>query len=1302
MRILSAIVSFLLVFLCFLTVSAAEKQTIYFRHLGVTEGLTNNCISSIVQDRRGNLWIGTKDGLNRFDGNNVKTYKNQHGLYGGLPNNAVTALLVDKSGKLWVGTSNGLSEYLSREDKFVPVPGIEGHIYCLSEGTDGKIWVAIGENSTIACLNSTSKQVKLFNLEESVIGGNSAFHSIAIEESGSMWIGTFGEGLFFSKDSLNTIVPYSDSRTGTCPYDNDRINFLKIFDDGYLYVGSYQNGAKVIAIENHNLSDVLLKDEQGKPLICRSILKTQEGKLLIGGETGLQLIDGKDITHMTRLYTDNNSLSDNAIYSLFQDTYGGIWVGSYFGGVDYSLSPFSLFSRYQPTSKDSKLMGKRIGELCEDDYGIIWIGTDDAGLNSFDPKTKQFSYFEPSIEFTNINGLCMVDGMLWVGTYANGIKVVNPKTRQLVKSYVKGENSSNLVDDIIFSIIKSDDGEVYIGTPLGIQKYDKQKDCFTLFGPPYFAYFLKIDSRSNLWAGSFYDGLFKINRETGEYINYRTPDLPSNEIRYVFEDSERSLWFLTGGGGFCQYDESTDTFIPYNTSNGYPCDIALRMEESSDGTLWISTTVGLISFRKTTGEYRLFTVEDGLPSNQFNYQSSFKSKDGTLYFGSIEGLVSFYPSRLPEKKIIPSPYISDIKVGGKQIPVNESGIVLKPGHEIISINTALPSLHKTWSWKIEYKMNGIDAKWNPLEQFQVINYDNLAPGNYSFSIRAISSTFGEEVVETLSITILPYWYQTIWAILLFVALLCLSVYFAVRIVKWKNYNQYQFRLAEMRRASEENLYESKLSFYTDVAHEIKTPVTLIIGPLEDIMKKKISDKEIVEDLQLIKKNSNKLTDLINQLLDFRKVEKSGYKLHLSRFNISPIIENIAKSFSFQAKENGIKISVSLPDNDVIADIDQDLFCKIISNIVSNGIKYSSSFLNIILGYDTGSEFFTITSINDGDVIPDDMREDIFKPFVRYHKSDTKNVYGTGIGLILARKLAELHGGSLKMKDSEKNNVFVLSMPVKQNTTASIDNDQSYVTEAAANLSDTSILVVEDNIDMLTFIKRQLCKEHMVFEARNGKEALSVLESQDITIVISDYMMPVMNGIDLCKAIKSDIKYSHIPFILFTANNSDSAKIEALSSGVDSYIEKPFNIEYLKASILSICQNRENLKRLYSQKSLETVSQMAANDAEKQFLEQLNSIIAENYSNPDFRLEDIGDMMNMSKSNFYRKIKGVMDMTPNDLLRFERLKKAAELLQQKKYRINEVCYMVGFNSPSYFDRCFQKHFGLTPKEYISRD
>ena len=1319
---------------CFFITIFCQAQSVeehyYFKNLSIRNGLSQNTVNAILQDRKGFMWLGTKDGLNRYDGLSFRKFKHDAANPRSIGNSFITSLYEDFNGNIWVGTDAGVYIYYPEKEAFeefdcqsLEKTRIERSVSMIAGDKQGRVWIAV-EAQGMFCYDARQKLLRNYPLSE--ISSN--IKCFTFDSGGTLWLGFYGDGLYYSKDNLATVHPYGSPEDGKREFEGGVIT--KIVQGNYncLYIGSVKEGVSELNLTSGQVRNLLAIDESGESIFCRDLLPYSDNELWIGTESGIYIYNLRtaQFIHLRASLYDSYSLSDNAIYALYKDREEGLWIGSYFGGVDYYPRQYTYFAKYYPKNIANSLHGKRVREFCRADDGTLWIGTEDGGLNHFNPKTKEFHFFEPSAGFTNIHGLCMDGSHLWVGTFSKGLRVIDTRTGVVLRTYTEGHTPHSLNDNSIFSICRTSAGEIYLGTLFGLLRYNRTQDNFDcipeLNGK--FVYDIKEDSYGNLWLATYANGAYCYDVSARRWKNYvfdaeDEKSLPYDKVLSVFEDSYRQIWLTTQGGGFCLFHPDTETFTRYGLKDGLPNDVVYQIVEDDDRFLWLTTNNGLVRFDPKTMEMKVFSTANGLPTNQFNYRSGFKDEAGNIYLGSINGFVAFDPRTFAENRQVPAVAITDFLLFNKEVSVGETDsplkssitfsdkVVLTADQNSFSFRIAALSYQAPRMNKLMYKLEGFDEGWLTIGESPLVTYSNLGYGDYVFKVKASNSDgVWTEQETSLHLSILPPFYLSGWAYCFYVlffmgCLVCVIFYF-----KRRNYRKQHRQMEMLEQEKEREVYHAKIDFFTNVAHEIRTPLTLIKGPLENIILKKEVDSETKEDLYIMKQNTERLLNLTNQLLDFRKTETRGFRLNFTECDVVAVLRETYFRFTSLAKQKGLDFILELPQECFMADVNQEALTKIISNLLNNGVKYASTYLRISL--ETDEKVFHIRTFNDGEMIPDTMKEEIFKPFVRLDKEDEVTT-GTGIGLALSRSLAELHQGSLMMEKGEEVNCFCLTLPVNQDSTITLSAENvSQVEENSCGWeqeeTDTKekkpmILVVEDNPDMLAFIRKQLTTEYSVLTAMNGIEALAVLDNHYVNLVVSDVMMPQMDGFELCKTIKSDLSYSHIPVVLLTAKTNIQSKIEGLELGADAYIEKPFSVEYLLANISSLIHNREKLRQTFAKSPFVAANTMALTKADEEFIWKLNDIIQANLHNPEFSMEDMADALKMSRSSFYRKIKGVLDLSPNEYLRLERLKQAAQLLKEGKSRVNEICYTVGFNSPSYFSKCFLKQFGVLPKDFI---
>lgn len=1306
--------------LCMFTLHAQSNIHYYFKTLDIKDGLSQNTVNAILQDKQGFMWFGTKDGLNRFDGLSFRIFKKEESDLG---NNFITALYEDKEGCIWVGTDTGVFVYDPMLDTFTRfdiisntgntieravtmIGGDEYNNIWISADSQGLFCYSPHDNLLINCLQKDKYGNKLANVTRFWFNGDTC------------WVSLYDDNLYYTVDNFKTtLYPFKDA-DGYEPFKGDIINTRIAGPHNCMYIGS-SNGlteinlttGKVRRLLNYYVRDLQFKSDQ---------------ELWVGTESGLYIYDlvNENITHLTASdEEDSYALSDNAIYSLFRDNEGGMWIGSYFGGVNYYPRQWTYFEKFYPRAGIQKF-GRRVREFCESNDGTLWIGTEDKGLFNFDPATGKIEPFQHPLIYHNIHGLCLDGDYLWVGTFSGGLNRIDLRTKQL-KHYQKGVGINSLDANNIFSIYRTTTGDLWIGTTSGLLLYNRSTDDFTRIPEltNVFVYKILEDFNGNIWLATYSNGVFRYDINKKEWKNFtyqsnNSTSLPYDKVIGIYEDSQKRLWFTTQGAGFCRFNPQTDDFTRYDMSKGFPCNIIYKMLEDNLTNFWLTTNNGLVCFNPDTNYIRVYTTANGLLSNQFNYQSGYKDKKGHLYFGSINGFIGFNPATFVENKIIPPVVITDFFLFNKRLPVNRDDSPLKKNitysedieldadQNSFSFHVAALSYQAPEMNQLVYKLDGFDQEWYTVGRNTLINYSNLPYGTYQFRLKGSNSdgkwNEGERI---LKIHICPPFYLSTWAYILYLLLLLFSIAGIIYYFRKRNQQKHQQTMDKFERDKERELYTAKIDFFTNVAHEIRTPLTLIKSPLENVLISKSVPGEIRDDLEIMDLNTSRLLDLVNQLLDFRKTETQGFKLNFINCNISEILQQTLLRFTPLARQKRLEFTIDCPEQ-LHASVDREGLIKIISNLFSNAVKYSETYIHVRLLPDTAKGTLLLSVCNDGNIIPLDMREKIFEPFIQYKDGMSQKVSGTGIGLALARSLAEFHDGTLCMDNSIEQNCFLLTLPVSHEYTITVLKDDRETPDVLKEELQTvqkqnryTVLIVEDNSEMLSFVVKQLSSTYLVLTATNGIEALNILENHTVNLVISDIMMPEMDGLELCDHIKSDINYSHIPIILLTAKTTIQSKIDGLKSGADAYVDKPFSVEYLKVCVSNLLTNREKLHAAFAHSPFVQTNTMAMTKADEAFLKTLNDITMANMQNPNFSLDDMASLLNMSRSSLNRKIKGLLDMTPNDYIRLERLKKAAQLLKEGECKVNEICYMVGFNTPSYFTKCFQKQFGILPKDFV---
>lgn len=1330
--------------------SFAQEKRYYFHHFDVNSGLTDNSVFSIFQDSQGFMWFGTKDGLTRYDGNSWKNYNSDSkgNPDEKLGNNFVYFITESQDSTLWVGTAEGLYLFDRKKEKFRHFTDstengsqIGGTISSIAMDQSGDMWIA----SYIGLFRYHTKEerLELFahdpNSPGSIPQGN--VNTVKIDEKNEIWAAITGRGVVRFIPSSSTFVHFIDEENKLA---QDIVQGLQDWGE-FMIIATKNAGIKKLEKSSGVITDLLSTDENGSPLFVREMFPISKNELGVGTESGLFIYDfvKKSYQHIHQNHNDPNALSDNAIYSIWKDSEGGLWVGTYFGGVNYLPNQPTKFDKYYPIADQNTLTGKRVREIIGGPDGKMWIGTEDAGLNLFDPKTDTFTHYpignsNRELSYHNIHGLAMRGDELWAGTFSQGLNVLNTKTG-IVRKYFSKTPNAGLHSDDFFSILVDRSNKIWVGSTAGLFLYEDEKDHFQHIPEIeyIFIYDMVEDQDGMIWLATYNNGLIRYNPFSREKKSYLPdPTNPGSLLHYsvvdVFIDSKQQLWVATSGGGFAKYNNQNDSFKSYSLAKGFPTNTYYNIVEDDQRFLWITSNKGLLQFDPVNETFQLFDRKNGLKTSGFNYQSGYKADDGTLYFGSLDGFIAFNPSQFESYNFQPPLVFTGIQLFNQEIPITSDGILteaitftekitLTANQNSLSFDIASLGFTKAMNQNIRYRMSGFQKEWQNLNENQKIFYSYLPPGDYELIVQS-NPTLGNAIPQEakLKLVILPPFYKTTWAYAVYFILMVLFAYWLITLYKNRVNNRHQVQLNLLEAEKEKELYEAKIEFFTNITHEIRTPLTLIKGPLEDILtKEKPIESGVKSNLLIIEKNTNRLIDLSNQLLDFRKTEQRGFKLSFLKTEISGIIDELFIRFKGTASQSGLNFSMKKSISTFFADVDKEAIIKILSNLLINALKNAESMIHIHLNYDPAqSSYFKIEISNDGPLIPPHFAKKIFEPFFQIDENNTSNTkQGTGLGLPLAKSLAEMHHGALTLETDPELNKFVLELPIKQKDAIHLEeetesalviksgqeNEQLNEAEDKAKKRSSlpAILLAEDNKDLLKFLGEKLKGKYVIHKAQNGLIALEILKREPIDLVISDVMMPEMDGYKLCEHIKSDLATSHIPVVLLTAKNNINAKITGLEMGADVYLEKPFSLEFLYLQIKNLLKHRDQIKKAFASLPLVNSDTIAHSKADEEFLKKINEAILGNIENELFGVSELADQLHMSQSSLLRKIKGISELTPNGYIRLVRLKKSAELLNEGMHSIAEISEMVGFNSPSYFTKCFQKHFGELPKDFVKK-
>lgn len=1300
-------------------------ERLYFQHLGVDEGLSQNTVWCITQDSRGLMWFGTKDGLCYYDGYRFVQLRND-GRKGSLGNGFIRALHSDGD-QLWVGTDAGLYIYDCRKESFsrfsASTPegvSIVGEVNAIEKDREGQVWIGVNWQGLFR-YNPSDGSLKLFRHvdgDPTSIASDNVWSICTDAMRGQIHVGLLDGGL--SVLDVYTEKFRSFSITSDPRGKND-VYTVRKGSDNELLLGTAENGVFVFNCITSEMRSFI--DDPDDPMFVRSISKVGSNELWLGTEGGIYIynISTREIRRVRMQYSDRYALSSDAIYSIFCDRNGGIWVGTYFGGINHLVPSYSRFRKFTPTGAGNSVSGMAIRQFVEDADGHIWIGTEDRGLNRFDPRTGAFVNYLPEkggIAYHNVHGL-MIDGNeLWIGYFAKGLDVMDMRSGRIIRHYNHDDvRSGSLSDDNVFSLCKDSKGRIWAGTIHGLNLFDRKTGQFSLveqIGKDSYVFDILEDHQGNIWLATYSTGVWRLGADSGRWVHYvnepeNSRSLGFNKTTCLSEDSKGRIWISTEGGGVCVYEHETDSFRSITTADGLPNNVVHKVMEDGRGNIWISTNDGLACVDGVNWTIRTYTHSDGLICDQFSYQSGLKASDGTMYFGSISGFIAFDPKDMAQETVMNSPMVfTGVSVAGHKLSPDEDGpmkespvyrphVRLSHKDREFQIDYALLAYNGNSGISYRYMLDGYDQDWRNNEGRTSVTYTNVPPGNYTMKVQATDAgNYAGETDMKISVSA-PFLLS--WAGRLLETLLALVLVATVAYVVLQINRRRRHAFVEKMKTSEAiAIQKAKIEFFSDIIHEIRTPLSLIKAPFEQLVSGELSQEEENDCMDVMGNNINRLLNLSNELLDLNRMDGNGFSLNCRMTDVRALLKEVLLPFrkALDSKET----EVEMPERQLFANIDPGMMSKVFSNLVSNAVKYSASLIRIELRDDDDNFFLKVW--NDGELISPSNRENIFKAFFREHEGS--NITGTGLGLPLVKQLTEMHDGSIEVLEDEGLNLFSLSVP--KNVTEAVEEAPAVVEEeadtveedAAMGSGEITILVVEDEAEMRAFLHKAFARHYQVVSCANGKEALRMMEDHEISLVITDLMMPEMDGFELCKALSDSVEWSHVPVVMLSARSDFDSKIKGLDEGADVYIEKPFSMDYLLAQVAALLNKITKAHEAFLHNPSFMSGGLAVKSRDKQFLDRVNAVIMDHLSDEELSPDLIAEELKMSRSTLYRKIKSISDVSPNEFITVIRLKKAAEFLSQGSYNVNEVGYLVGFNSPSYFSRCFRKYFKVSPKEY----
>lgn len=1326
---------------------SAQPYTV--KQLGIEKGLSNNYVVSIAQDKLGFLWFATEEGLNKFDGTRFITYfKDENGKGQSITGNELNCLLDDpKDSVLWIGTQRaGLNAYSYVNDTFTFYQHDENDPESLSTNdvtkvvaaADGNLWITTYWQGVDYFDKETGKFSHYNTRTVPGLPGDNIW-SAADGGDGKLYIGHVHHGL--------SILSVKDKKVKNFMHDPDNPSSLPgnrvtcIYKDisGNIWVGT-NKGLALFNPEAENFIRFRNDDESSSHTIY-DIRQFDGNKLWIAIEFGGIAI--LDLTKQmfrssdgTRFYyikegDDEYSLSNSTVRCLFRDSYKNIWAGAWGGGINFLSHESSYFNiyGYSPVSDSgSSLNNKIAGSVCIDREGKLWVGTDGGGLNVFDKGRRTAVYKKETGEVGGNSvqaALCDSEGNLWFGSFMGGVNLYDANKgtfRQIFPEDKAGEDVRALYEDGEF---------MWIGTSNGVYKvhlYNKSITGHYTFENNLVRCILK-DTRNRLWIGTFGGGLGVYDTDF-RYIHHFnvTSRFPSNTINALYMDRRERLWAGTGEGLVCFPSADSWEYKLYRREEGLANTHIRAIAEDYQGNIWVSTNKGISCLLEEKDIFYNYDHWDNVPMGSFMSGSVTADKEGNLYFGSINGLCRFNPRLVLENREAPSAIITEMRIFGplRDTSSNEKIIALD-GRSKVRLNYMQNNFSVTFNIQnyalanqveYAYMLKGLENSWYTVTDLNNVTFRNLPPGNYCFQVKTrIRNQEWSDGITSLDIHIDPPIWLTWWAKLGYVVTGVAILYFLLLAYKKKLDMESLYELEKKNYEQEQELNNERLRFYTNITHELRTPLTLILGPLEDMQKNNSLSGKDSRKISVIHQSAIRLLNLINQILEFRKTETRNKKLCVSRENIAVLVHEIGLKYKELNRKPDIEFCLEIEKEDMYLYFDKEVVTIILDNLISNAIKYTEKG-NITLGLrNVVKNYVNYTEIRVSDTgfgIAPDALPHIFDRY--YQEGSEHQASGTGIGLALVKNLVTLHEGEIRVEsilnagstfyfglltDNTYPHAFHADSQEKAGGEKDAKEDITETTPGAKRI----LLIVEDNRDICDYIVDSFSDEFEVRTAGDGKQGLEQALNCIPDIIVSDIMMPVMNGIVMCKKLKEDVRTSHIPVILLTAKDSLQDKEEGYEVGADSYLTKPFSATLLYSRIHNLLESRRLLAERFTGNSIINDKHVkvteSMNKLDNEFIEKVNKLIEERLSSEKIDIGYLADNMCMSNSTLYRKMKALTGLSTNEYIRKIKMQYAERLLLEGKYNISEVAFRVGINSTVYFRQCFKDEFGMAPSDYLKK-
>ncbi len=1345
---------FLLFFLCPLT-AAAQPYTL--KHLGLLEGLSNSYVVSATQDRQGFMWFATEEGLNKFDGTRFITYYKNSSQKQSITGNELNRVYADPTDPIiWIATQRaGLNAYNYETDTFTvyqndpdnPQSLSTNDVTDIATAADGNLWVSTYHRG-VEHLDKKTGQFTHYNRQ--TVPGLPSDHVWTVTDTGdgNLYIGHVYDGLSILSLHDKSVRQFRSAPRQPASLPGNEV--LCVFKDsnGNIWVGT-NNGLALFNAEagefisfRHNKSDsygALTSNIWG--------IRQFGNKLWIATEfNGVAILDLSQRTfampdefrfQFIREGDDAHSLLGSSVRCLFQDSFQNIWIGTWQGGINFIAHEPPLFNRwvYSPIrTNEHSLNNKVASSICTDRDGRLWIGTDGGGINVFEEGHRTAIYNKENGQLSNnsvLSALCDSEGNLWFGTFHGSINYYDTRRKTFRQIAPFGEKTLDIrcfFEDAQHNLWIGSSNGLYVlplSNPSAIKHYDTNnsqlhEDLIRSIG---------ADAQGRIWIGTFGGGVavYTPDMERVElFEGYK--GFCSNTINQIFRDSHDRMWIGTGEGLVCFPTPGSFAYVTYQQKEGLINTHIRTVAEDHNGNIWVGTNAGISCYSGKKNGFYNYGQFDNVPIESFMSGSVVEDGNGVIYFGSINGVCYFNPANFYHERPTPPIAITEMKVFDRlgKDDENETHICLNDSKQVElrhtqnSFGITFNTLNYAMMNQIEYAymLKGLEDSWYTVNKENKVTFRNIPPGKYEFQLKArVRNQEWSNQITRLSIHVHPPLWLTWWAKIIYLFAVASIIYFTIYSYKKKLILESMYKLEKKNHEQEQELNNERLRFYTNITHELRTPLTLIIGPLEDIQKDQSLSPRQLQKVSVIHQSTQRLLNLINRILEFRKTETQNKKLCVSKRNITALIYEIGLRYKELNQKPGLEFSIEAEAEQMSLFFDKEMLTIILDNLISNAIKYTDKG-RITLGVHTiiqdNIPYTEIRVSDTGYGITPEALPHIFDRY--YQERSSRQVSGTGIGLALVKNLVTLHEGEIWAESVlNEGSTFYVRLLTENSYPNALHDDSTSVGEPEAvkeqlpeevtASNKQMVLVVEDNKDILDYVADALSEYFEVLTAGNGEKGLQIAFAQTPDIVVSDIMMPIMSGTDLCQALKEDVRTSHIPVILLTAKDTLEDKEEGYRAGADSYLTKPFSATLLHSRINNLLESRQKLAAQFKGHTALDEKRAALTHAlsqlDKEFIEKVTQHIEARLSSDKIDITYLSDKMCMSSSTLYRKMKALTGLSTNEFIRKVKMQNAEKLLLEGKYTILEVAFKVGVNSSSHFRQYFKEEFGVLPSDYLKQ-